>query len=465
MKLKSLSLLFVIFTIGILFSVIKSQCDCGIIFPDSAYKKFDFIFVGKILGVEKDNNAYRYTVQVEENFRGVKEDEILTIYNEIGSCNVGMDVGSSYPIFLYKDTTTNNLKMIGCSRTSQTINWHRVYVEYFRLMKAKEETGGILMGTVVKITDNQARLNKPELIEKVFAENENGETFESEIEDDGFYKFINLKEGTYKVYIKLPEEFTTYGDANGFSQLGKVRNNIKISDEKPAFQDFSIITNGIISGKVLDQNGLPVGKINVTLLFMDGNGSRFPIETDDNGKYVFKGIPKGRYIIKVSSDERYFDTSSKETAFPTAFFPNVSHQNKAEIIELKQSEILENKNITLLSRLKKRLIKGQVVLENNDIPKNVSINVQIKRTEKDKIYSSGWYVITETDSNGNFSFYAYENTEYLIQAEIDRKIEDVLYETLYSSKCFVLAKKGKVKPLKIKLQKGEIECDEEKFGF
>lgn len=115
--------------------------------------------------------------------------------------------------------------------------------------------------------------------------------------------------------------------------------------------------------------------------------------------------------------------------------------------------------------LRKRVVTGTVYMPDGRPAPNADVVVQIKRKDNGIILSSGWNVMTHTDSAGYFSLDTYEDTEYLLQFDIDRPTGEVTVEVLFSSECFVLSKNRGKKPFRISLKKGNVGCDEEKLGF
>ena len=454
--------------LSILFISIKSfsQCSCMSFAPEWTYKNVKYIFVGKITKHTKDDKESKYQIQLTESFRGMETQTSVEIYDSFYNCNSRRYEGKEYLFLVSKDEKTNKFNVIGCSYSYENIHKQKQYIEYFRMQKKSGNKGGFILGKVTAFFDNEGNSQKPDGVDKIFIEGEDGGKHEVQIEGDGFYKLGNLKAGRYKVFLSLPESLTTYGDANDFDWAKSVR-YVNISNDNGALADFSVSINGIISGKIVDENGSPVSSIDVNLYNLDDKGEEFNTgmtETDYQGNYRFKGLTPGNYFIKVGTKDWYLDPTSKNAAFSLMYFPNVKNKVKGEIIKLGKAEVLKDKNMFLMS-LKKRNLTGQVLMPDGLPASNIKISVQIKRENDGQKSSSGGYVLTETNSQGSFSFYAYDETSYLIEAEIWKRISDVQVEVLFSSECVVITKNGAIKPLKIFLKKGDGHCDKENFGF
>ena len=434
--------------------------------PEWTYKNVNYIFVGKITKLTKDDKESKYQIQLTESFRGMENQTSAEIFDSFYNCNKRRYEGKEYLFLVSKDEKTKKFNVIGCSYSYKNIDKQKQYIEYFRLKKKSVNKGGFILGKVTEFIDSEGNSQKPDGVDKVFVEGEDGGKYEVKIESDGFYKLENLKNGRYKIFLNLPESLITYGDANDFDSEKSAR-NVTISSETGAVEDFSVSINGIISGKVVDENGLAISSIDVNLSGLDNAAGETTIglsKTDINGIYSFKGLSSGKYIIKIGTKDWYLDPTSKNAAFPLMYFPNVKNKAKAAIIELGKSKVLKDKNIFLTSLIK-RNITGQVLTSGGLPASNVKISVQIKRENDGQELSSGGYVLTETNSQGSFSFFAYDETSYLIEAEIWKRISDVQVEVLFSAECVVIPKNGAIKPLKIFLKKGDGHCDEEKFGF
>ena len=441
-----------------------AQCSCAYVTPDSKY--VEIVFVGKILNIAEEDKSNKYRIQISEIFKGLEKQDTVEAFDSFYNCNDRRYVSREYLFMASRDKQTGKIKIIGCSYSYENKHQQKQMIEILRWKKNTQNQGGILVGKVTQFIDNEGNSQKPDGVDNVFVEGENGEKYKVKIESDGFYKLGNLKAGRYKVLLNLPESLITYGDVNDFDWAKSAR-YVNVSKGEGAIEDFSVSTNGIISGKVFDSNGTFVSSINVNLYRLDEREEQKAgfAETDEYGNYVFKGLSAGRYLIKVGVKDWYLEPDSVEAAYPITYFPNKNKKEKAEIMELGKAQVLKDKNIKLIPAFKKRLIEGKVLMEDARPAANADIAVQIKRKDNNQTFTSGWHILTETDSQGNFSFYAFDETEYIIEADIDKPIGEAVVEVLFSSKCVLIPKNGEIKPLKIVLKKGDGHCNEEDFGF
>lgn len=441
------------------------QCTCAYVTPDSQY--VEAVFTGRVLTISEADKSNKYSVQISEIFRGLDSQESVEVYDSFYNCSDRREQNKEYLFLVSTNKQNGRLEVVGCSYSSLNKYKQRQFIEILRWQKNSKDKGGLLVGKVTQTVDDLGISHKPEGVNEVLIETENGEKHTAVIEPDGFYRFDGLKDGNYKVFLNLPKNLITYGEANGWNSFGPSRPNVKISGDSGKIEDFSILTNGIIGGRVLDKNGMPVSSINVNLLrFEDGKyDDEDAAETDQDGNFIFKGLSPGDYRLRVGADDSYVDPDDKEAIYPSTFFPSTNNLNSAKTIKLRKVETIQNLEVIMLPMLRKRVVSGTVYMPDGRPAPDADVVVQIKRKDNGRILSSGWYVVTHTDSAGNFSLNAYDNTEYLVQVDIDKPTGEVTVEVLYSSECFVLPRKRQASSLKIKLKKGDSKCNEEKFGF
>src|SRR5215471_11815769 len=118
---------------------------------------------------------------------------------------------------------------------------------------------------------------------------------------DGRYLVGGLAEGRY--FVNAMSKAFAAG-SSGYPELiltvsldeGEAREKI----------DFALIRGGVMTGKIIDDEGAPLIAKRIQLYTVDGQGqkrdfqSRFwyeMAETDDRGVYRLYGLPPGRYVI------------------------------------------------------------------------------------------------------------------------------------------------------------------------
>lgn len=439
------------------------QCSCAYVTPDSKY--VEIIFVGKIMNISEEEKSRKYEINISEIFKGLNDQKTVYAFDSFYNCNESRSLNKEY-LFVAARDNTGRIVIVGCSYSYKNKYQQKQMIEILRWKKSSQNQGGIVVGKVVDFVDDEGNSQKPNGVDKVLAESDNGEKYEATIGVDGFYRIENLRKGRYKVFLEMPNTLTTYGDIHDFDNEKSIR-YLNLEENEGRIADFSVSINGIISGKVVDSNGKPVSSINVNLLRVEDDEieEENSVETSHSGEFLFNGLSEGKYLIRVGAEDWYLEPDSLEAIYPTTFYPNKKSLKQAKKIQLNKAQVLNNQNVTLLPMLKKRILKGKVSMPDGQPAVNADVIVQIKRKDNGIIQRSGWHVVTESDSNGDFSLDAYEGIEYLIMFDIDKKLDEVAVEVLYSSSCFVLPEKGRLDPLKITLAKGKTDCDKEKLGF
>ena len=128
--------------------------------------------------------------------------------------------------------------------------------------------------------------------------------------------------------------------------------------------EFRLIPSGVISGKILDEDGEPLPIVSVLALkqiYADGKrtlGTMARAETNDLGEYRLHGLPPGRYFVSANylSWNRFGDQgemiSADEQAHPEGYakmyYPGTADAWKAEAITVKPGE--EVSSIEMLMR-------------------------------------------------------------------------------------------------------------------
>jgi Carboxypeptidase regulatory-like domain len=117
---------------------------------------------------------------------------------------------------------------------------------------------------------------------------------------DGRYTFADLPHGTYRMTVDLPGQMP---------QLGTIPAQVLVVDPAKAHAcaelNFIAPIKSLISGQITDQAGKPLEGVFVELGLADqldrSRGSAGAgIETDANGRYQFRNLPPGRYLVGVN---------------------------------------------------------------------------------------------------------------------------------------------------------------------
>ena len=495
-------LLLTIFTLLVLFAFVQidaSACSCNRSSPCQAYANADAVFVGRILRATDKKGERIHQVQIDEHFFGTDNRTVVNIStDQSSSCAFSMGVGGTYLIYAYKHEKDGSWGTGMCSRT-EVVEIAGEDLDYLRAVKKSKSEGAILQGVIGEFnSDYNAKPRKPAEVNKVYVESDTGAQFETDVAADGKYEINNLKAGKYTVSLKLPAGLINSEDVDNYYKEDPEKKKVEISGRGCAVKNFAIKTDGGVSGKVLDANGLPVEGLQVNLFRFSDKQTQFdePAETEpddaqpetddstesesaesnnsDNeekefsedytdwsekdGSYSFKGLPAGRYLLGIEVDD-YWDINSKGVEYSPMYYPNARRKGQALIIELKKAESKVDFDFLLLPKNKKRQIAGQIIWSDNRPAPKVDADLYAKR---DGIKRAEWTRL-KINEKGEFTIDAYEGIEYLITAQFGEPANANSRTITFSTKCFVVPSAGKIKPFKLILERGATNCDEDKF--
>jgi Carboxypeptidase regulatory-like domain len=212
---------------------------------------------------------------------------------------------------------------------------------------------------------------------------------------DGRYLVGGLAEGRYVVSAML-KAFVT-ADSSSNSPL----NRWVTLDEGEAREkmDFALIRGGVMTGKIIDDEGAPLVARRVQLYTVDEQGQKGlyqgPFmyemgETDDRGVYRIYGLPPGRYIISAGGEGGGNPTRAGGGKFALTYHPDTTDEKLARVIEIKEGSEVTDIDIRFGSARKTYEAAGRVV--DRDTGKPVP-----------RINVSGWSRVETGGSSSVFS--------------------------------------------------------------
>ncbi len=182
-------------------------------------------------------------------------------------------------------------------------------------------------------------------------------------DSDGRYRVTGLTEGSYliRALSKAYAPSRKSSDFNAFKSVtldeGESRENV----------DLALVRGGVVTGRVVDEDGKPLIASRVNLSFVDENGkpkgeieidSWSMLQTDDRGVYRIYGLPAGRYIVSAGGDWVFGHAKRK---YPETFHPDATDRNQAKIIEVKEGAELVDIDIRLGAGKDAYVATGRVV--------------------------------------------------------------------------------------------------------
>jgi protocatechuate 3,4-dioxygenase beta subunit len=228
---------------------------------------------------------------------------------------------------------------------------------------------------------------------------------------EGQFRLSNVPAGRHEV-VPIAPAFIVPGTRMGYGSQGK---SVNLAEGETIDKiDFALVRGGVITGRVTDADGRPVIGEQPQLTQADqSNAQRNPFffnsnqfDTDDRGIYRMYGVTPGRYKLSVGVD-------SKEGAvrmgfgrggfFTRTFYPGVTEEAKATIIEVTEGGEATNVDITLGRRAETYAVSGRVVDAETGKPvANIAVGYGLLTTEGKQMQGFGFG--NRTDADGNFRF-------------------------------------------------------------
>lgn len=231
-------------------------------------------------------------------------------------------------------------------------------------------------------------------------------------DEEGRYKLTNAPAGRYYLTAVSPGYVFAGAGANVW-QPGKVI-NVAAGDELKDL-DFTLVRGGVVTGRVTDSDGRPVIEELVTLVPADARerkekqyASPASAATDDRGVYRAWGVTPGRYLVYAGRAKEdnfrragYYDVG---VFYPQTFFPSVTDEAQARVVEVTAGGEEDEVDITLsLSKLSKTFsARGRVVDEDGRAVAGVSVAVG-SMTAGGRRFDGNISGVEKTDERGEFT--------------------------------------------------------------
>jgi hypothetical protein len=180
-------------------------------------------------------------------------------------------------------------------------------------------------------------------------------TVKTTSDDDGQFRVSNLRAGSYYVWPFTPA--MVVAEATGSFPSGKT---VVVEDGKTAEGvDFTLSRGGVITGRVSDSAGRPIVDERMGLVSVDANfrlaSSIYPsindIRTDDRGIYRIFGLPPGKYKVSIGDEYAAFTSTKGRRFVPRTFYPDVTDEAKAKVIDVAEGDEASNIDITVTRAL------------------------------------------------------------------------------------------------------------------
>ncbi len=377
------------------------------------YWKASAVFVGtvidsKIIDVKRgdyDSKQRLVRLSLDEVFRGVEgaQVEILTGLGG-GDCGFGFKQTQQY--LVYGIEVEGKLYTGICTRTKD-ISKAAADLEYMRGLK-DAKPGGAVYGeiTAYKRGEDGQRLTEAVAPSRIIIDGP--ERKEITTDAKGAYRVDGLPAGDYTVKIVPPKGKTT----------GQTEQKISLANGGCAVVSFWLENDGRLNGRVLNPQGLPVNKAEIFLIQADKERYRGHWDaaySDEDGRYAFKRIPPGRYILSI----RFDGMTSQNRPFPITYYPGVSDRAEAKIITIGEGQAFPDYDLQMPPLPLEFEISGVVVWPNG----KPAVGARAGYT----VIGDAVFYGAKDEGNASFSIKAYQGLTLTMRASIQTEKGKTLY--------------------------------------
>ena len=180
----------------------------------------------------------------------------------------------------------------------------------------------------------------------------------------GNYRFERLVAGKYRVEVSAPGYVSKQKNENRWERGSLI--NV-VDNETIDKLDFNLIRGGVITGRLMEENGKPITELNLALMRINEKGEKVPMGSaevsDDRGIYRCYGLEPGKYLVSAGQGESDSSLNMGGVKFRKTWYPGVQDETKAQVVEV----TIENEAINIdfrLPRMKKGFtVSGRVIEE------------------------------------------------------------------------------------------------------
>ncbi len=354
---------------------------------------------------EYDTQQRVVRLSLDETFRGVEGAQV-EVHTGLGGGDCGFSFKQSQQYLVYATDFEGKLYTGICSRTKE-IAKAVADLEYMRGLKTAK-TGGAVYGEVAAYKSNEKgeRVTKPHAGVKIIIDGP--EKKEIATDAKGAYRVEGLPAGEYTVKIAPPEGMTS----------GQTEQKASLANGGCAVVFFWLENDGRLSGRVLTAAGLPVNKAEIFLSAFDKERYRGHWDaaySDEEGRYAFKRIPPGRYVLTI----RFDGMTSQNRPFPLMYYPGVSARADAKVITIGEGQAMADYDLQMPPLPLEFEVSGLVVWPNGKPASEVRVGYLVA--------GESVFYDAKLDGEGRFSFKAYQGLTIAMRASIERERGKGLY--------------------------------------
>jgi hypothetical protein len=175
---------------------------------------------------------------------------------------------------------------------------------------------------------------------------------------DGRYEVKGLLPGQYKVAIDLPQNLGAWSDTDTADRFGSYSGNqdTRVFDRGCVRKDFFVLSDGRISGRIVDSDGRPVAEQGVVLARAESPEETWSAWSGKDGRFEFRLVQPGRYLLGINLD----GPPRSVNPYPRTYYPGVSDPSLASIVGVGDGTKLKGFDMSLPKALIVETLDGLV---------------------------------------------------------------------------------------------------------
>lgn len=367
------------------------------------------VFVGTVIESKtvniKRGEGRDYQVQqrlvrfsLDEPFRGVEGAEV-EVMTGMGGGDCGIAFTQSQQYLVFASSFEGKLYTGTCMRTKR-ISAAAADLEYMRGLK-NVTSGAAVYGEVTLNKRNEKGETVRQWVPGAKIIIDGADKKEVRTDAKGAYRVDSLPAGDYTVKILLPENMTS----------GQTEKKISLATGGCAVVSFWLENDGRLNGRVFNPQGLPVNNAQIYLVEADKEQYRGHWDSafsDAEGRYAFKRIPPGRYVLLI----RFDGLSDQKSPFPLTYYPGVSDRAQAKVITVGEGQLIADYNLEMPPLPLEHEVTGSVVGSNGKPAVGAHVGYLV--------FGGSTFYGAKVDG-ADFSFKAYEGLRLTMRASIERE--------------------------------------------
>jgi protocatechuate 3,4-dioxygenase beta subunit len=250
-------------------------------------------------------------------------------------------------------------------------------------------------------------------------------------DEDGRFKFNNVPAGRYSVSSFTPtlvnQKTKLLGSIGPQGPVAGVEVMLGDGEDVEAF-DLELTRGGVVTGRVVDDEGKPVVNIQI-VLETDDQANRLsnfrPVSstnnrTDDRGIYRIFGVAPGRYFVSAGQNREMAGMNAVRggASYPLTYYPGVGDRELAKPVEIKAGGETTGIDFALARRSKTFTARGRILDENNKPVPNLMVGFGPLRPGGG--FGGGGISPNRSDHDGNFVIAGLIPNKYALWAYIER---------------------------------------------